>query len=79
MASTAISGTIADLTLIRNECLVVMKDSGGHVQAPLTLPMSNNPNYNAMFSALLLASANRYVVDLTSETDGIYIIKVHAQ
>jgi hypothetical protein len=79
MASTALSGTIADLTLIRNECLVVMKDSGGHSQAPLILPMNNNPNYNAMFSALLLASANRYVVDLTSEADGIYIVKVHVQ
>ena len=79
MASTVISGTVNDITVIRNECFVVTRDSAGHASVPLTLPMKDNANYNAMFSALMLASANHYVVDITSETSGIFIIKVHVQ
>ena len=74
--STTVCGAIADLTLTGNQCIVVVKDATGRPQNPLTL-MASNANYNAMYSALLVASSNRYLVDLTSGNSGISLIKVH--
>jgi hypothetical protein len=73
--STAASGTVADLTLTGNQCIVVLRDGAGRSLPPLTL-MASNGNYNAIYSALLMASTNRYAVDLTSGSSGISMVKV---
>jgi len=72
----SLSGTIANLTLVGNQCIVVVKDGGGHLQTPVTL-MQSNGNYNAMFSSLLLASTKNLLVDLAIGDSGINMIKVH--
>jgi len=72
-----VSGTIANLTLLGNQC-IVGKGASGRARAPLTL-MTSNANYNAMYSALLMASTNRCPVDLTSGNAGISMLKVRVQ
>jgi len=72
-------GRIRSLTLLGNQSLVELNDASGHPQPPLPL-MITHGNYNAMMAGLLLASANRYEVELDtefgSEISGIQWIKV---
>ena len=75
--SDIVSGTISSLTLTGNQCIVVVNDASGRAQPPQTLKNSNG-NYNALISALLLASSSKYPVELHTDNAGIewVVVKV---
>ena len=71
-------GTIYSLTLLGNQSIVVLNDASGHPQPAQTL-MNTHGNYNTMMASILLASANKYQVELSADSSGIDWIRVYVQ
>jgi hypothetical protein len=72
MAITFTKGTIRRLYPRDNGCWFQLTDATG---SPITAPDKNgfhlvlsHPNYNAIYSLLLLAAANRYVITVRTES-----------
>jgi hypothetical protein len=66
----SLTGTIKQLTITGNQCIVLMKDASGHDLDPVTL-MASRDNYNAMVSTVLLAASNKCQTDLFTDASGI--------
>lgn len=64
------TGTVSKLTVLGNQCIVVLRDGAGHDQPPQAL-MTSRDNYNTMVSTLFLAANNNCQIQLETDNSGV--------